>query len=229
MEKIGYARTSRTDENIENQILAIRSKTGKDAKIFMDAGISGRITAWDRPGFSQMIDYMSKRNETDTGKIEDLYVYELSRIGRSMFETLDVVNWLEKEKGIRVRSVSPKESWMDSSEKSIRDLMLAIFSWFAQQEREVLSQRTKEGIARARHEGKHIGRPLVVIDWDQVDTWRTPDKQGRKIPYTAISRLLNVGYSTLMKYKKEREKEKKKGGSNGQKTKDISRNNGKKR
>jgi DNA invertase Pin-like site-specific DNA recombinase len=209
-QKIGYARTSRPDENIENQILAIRAKTGKDAKIFMDAGVSGRITAWDRPGFSQMVDYISENEKNGEDKIEDLYVYELSRIGRTMFETLDVINWLEKEKDIRVRSVSPKESWMDSSEKSIRDLMLAIFSWFAQQEREVLSQRTKEGIARARSEGKHIGRPLVEIDWDQVEAWRTPDKQGRKIPYTAISRLLDVGYSTLMRYKKERGKNKEK-------------------
>ena len=218
-QKIGYARTSRPDESIENQILAIRTKIGKDAKIFMDAGISGRITAWDRPGFSQMIEYIlaneengeNENSNSNSERIDNLYVYELSRIGRTMFETLDVINWLEKEKDVRVRSVSPKESWMDSSEKSIRDLMLAIFSWFAQQEREVLSQRTKEGIARARSEGKHIGRPLVEIDWNQVEMWRTPDKQGRKIPYTAISRLLDVGYSTLMKYKKEREKE---GGKN---------------
>jgi DNA invertase Pin-like site-specific DNA recombinase len=49
--------------------------------------------------------------------------------------------------------------------------MLAIFSWVAEQERENLSERTKAGVARARNEGKHIGRPFREINWRKVDEY----------------------------------------------------------
>jgi len=82
------------------------------------------------------------------------------------------VRGLEEECGIIVWSLSPKEAWTQTTDRSIGNLMLAIFSWVAERERENLSERTKAGVARARDEGKHIGKPFREINWRKVDEYR---------------------------------------------------------
>jgi hypothetical protein len=59
-----------------------------------------------------------------------------------------------------VALVSVKEAWADSS-GPIRELLVAVMSWVAQQERRRLVERTKAGLARARANGKKIGRPRL--------------------------------------------------------------------
>ena len=62
-------------------------------------------------------------------------------------------------------------SCMQTTDRSIRNLMLAIFSWIAERERENLSEWTKSGVARARIEGKYIGRPLREVNCRKVDEY----------------------------------------------------------
>jgi len=78
--------------------------------------------------------------------------------------------------------------------------MVAIFSWVAEREREVLIERTKLGQARARFEGKHIGRPVRKVDWKKVDEMR-----GKRISLAGISRLLDIPYETLRRANKKRD------------------------
>ena len=81
----------------------------------------------------------------------------------------------------------------------IRKLIIAILSWVAERERELLRQRTKEGMARAKAEGKHVGRPPKPIDWRRVDELR---KKG--VSYRDISKIIEVPYSTLLRRIKKR-------------------------
>ncbi len=194
--KVGYARTSRKDENITNQILAIRERAG-DIPIFADAGVSGIVPAADRPQFKKMIGYL----EEHKGEVKELWVFEISRIGRSFLETLELVLRLESE-GIRIKSVSPKESWLDIDDPSIRQLIFTLFSWVADREREYLVERTKAGQERARSEGKIIGRPKKEINWKEFDKYRE-----KGLSYAAISRLMNISYPGLLKKIHERDKE----------------------
>jgi DNA invertase Pin-like site-specific DNA recombinase len=65
--------------------------------------------------------------------------------------------------------------------------MLAIFSWVAERERENLSERTKAGVARARNEGKHIGRPFREINLKQVEEYLA---RGLSWSVVSISRVM---------------------------------------
>jgi len=194
--KVGYVRTSLREEKIENQKKAIRDKYG-DIKIFEDLGVSGIIPTNHRKGFLQMLQYIENHRD-----VNSIVVFELSRIGRSFIETLNLVTELEK-KGIKVISVSPQESWTTMENNEIRQLITMIFSWTADMERKNLIERTKQGIERARTEGKHIGRPERKINWREFDKWR---KKGLSV--SAISRVMDIPYPTLIVKVKEREETK---------------------
>ncbi len=192
---VGYVRTSIKDEKIENQKKAIRDKYG-DIKIFEDIGVSGIVPAKQRNGFSELLQYI----EEHLNEVDGIVVFELSRIGRSFIETLNLVTELEK-KGVRVISVSPQESWTTMESSEIRQLITMIFTWAADMERKNLIERTKQGIARARSEGKHIGRPKRKINWREFDKWR---KKGLSV--SAISRVMDIPYPTLIVKARERER-----------------------
>ena len=88
-------------------------------------------------------------------KGDKLLVAELSRLGRNMLETLNIINILS-EKGIDTIFIRQPELSTDASHAK---LLLAIYSYFAEAEREYISIRTKQGLAAARAQGKQLGRP----------------------------------------------------------------------
>lgn len=112
-------------------------------------------------------------------------------IGRSFLDTLFLVNNFEK-RGIRVWSLSPAESFMQIQDTNMRQLILAVLSWTAERERESLIERTQAGLARARAEGKKLGRPVRKMPVSRIKELRD-----KKISLSAISRILDIPYSTL--------------------------------
>ncbi|MGC8565950.1 MAG: recombinase family protein, partial [Thermoplasmata archaeon] len=128
---------------------------------------------------------------------EKIYVYEISRLGRSMVETFNIIQEIEK-KGVMIIPVSEKERFLATTDRSIRNLILAVFSWMAQREREMLIERTKNGLERAKKEGKKLGRPAREINWKEVEKYRE-----KGVSYSAISRILDIPYSTLIRKKAE--------------------------
>ena len=190
MIKIGYVRVSREDQNAENQIqLLLKEGLDRDS-IFVDY-VSGISAMEDRDGYTGMREFIKSIND---GEAITLYVFEISRLGRSFLETLNTVRNFETS-GIRVWSLSPAESWSRIEDKKLRDLMLSIFSWVADRERENLIERTKLGLARAKAEGKSLGRPQRVIPWKRVR-----ELQDKKISLAAISRILDIPYTTLYRH-----------------------------
>ena len=187
MVKIGYVRVSREDQHPENQIgLLINNGVPKDL-IFVDK-LSGITKKEDRSGFSTMIAHIKTIPEDEE---IILYVFEISRIGRSFLDTLNTVTQLEAH-GLLFWSLSPSESWSRIEDKKLRDLMLSIFSWCADRERENLIERTKLGLARAKSEGKKLGRPERKLPLSKIKELRD-----KKISLSAISRIIDVPYSTL--------------------------------
>ena len=68
------------------------------------------------------------------------------------------LNYLSKLEEYNVGLKSLQESWLDTSDKGLGQLLIAIFSWVARQERERISERTKAGLQRAKANGKSLGR-----------------------------------------------------------------------
>ena len=93
-----------------------------------------------------------------------LLVAELSRLGRNMFEVIDIINQLG-ENGVEVIFVRQPEL---STAGPHRKLLLAIYSYFAEAEREFISIRTKQGLAAAKASGKKLGRPKSSRDKEMV-------------------------------------------------------------
>jgi DNA invertase Pin-like site-specific DNA recombinase len=184
---VGYARTSTKEQEIDNQIIALKEAGAE--KIFTDEGVSGIIPPKQRKGFSELLEFIDKN------QVDRLYLFELSRLGRSFLETLNLFMEFEK-KGIRVISLSPSETWTQLEDKAMRELLLSIFAWVAEQERKHLIERTKAGLERAKAEGKKLGRPGRQIDWKKVKKYRDMG-----LSYSAISRLMDIPYSTLIKKK----------------------------
>lgn len=108
---------------------------------------------------------VSSRKNTEARRIDELLqlldandlllVAELSRLGRNMFEVLNIINQLS-ENGVRLLFVRQPEL---STAGPHGKLLLAIYSYFAEAERDFISVRTQQGLAAARARGKQLGRP----------------------------------------------------------------------
>lgn len=191
MDKIGYVRVSTADQNAENQCRILEAAGIPRDLIFVDKGISGTVPPQKRPGFRAMLEYI-KNNE----QIRFVYVFELSRLGRTLIETLTTIEDLES-RGILVWSLSPNEGFTRSDDKSIRSLLISILSWVAQRERENLVERTKAGLDRARADGKTLGRPRRPIDWSRVDALRAAG-----CSWSEVGRALEIPPMTLYRRRK---------------------------
>lgn len=93
-------------------------------------------------------------------KLEDgdlLLVAELSRLGRNMFETLDIINKL-LDRGVKIDFIRQPELSTYRNSHHVK-LLLAVYSYFAESEREFIALRTKQGLEAAKAKGKKLGRP----------------------------------------------------------------------
>jgi DNA invertase Pin-like site-specific DNA recombinase len=192
VDKIGYSRVSTRDQDPENQNKILLNSGIPSDYIFIDKGISGTMPAEKRPGFQRAMACLEEHKDT----VKFFYVYEISRLGRTTIETVNLIEKLEKM-GVMVWSLSPKESFTQSSDKSVRTLLLMIMSWVAERERENLVERTKLGLDRARSEGKIVGRPKAEIDWSEVDIMR---EQGKT--WEEISKLVGYPIMTIFRARK---------------------------
>ena len=185
-----YLRVSTEEQTVQNQKLALE-KWAKEhdfqiLDFFEDSAVSGKIPATQRRGFQGLLELVK------TAQIDAVLVYELSRVGRTFWDTLDAIKAIEQYAPLI--SCSPRESFLQTTEPSIRKLMIGILTWVAEREREMLVQRTKDGMERARAAGKGIGRPQKVIDKGQLITLLAENNSKAK-----IAKNLGVSKATLYK------------------------------
>ncbi|CAI3652975.1 Resolvase [Clostridium neonatale] len=137
----GYARVSTEGQNLYRQLDALKA-AGVDEII--EEKITG--TKADRPQLNRLLD---KLREGDT-----ILIADLTRLSRSTKDLFALVDKIEK-KGANIKSL--KESWLDTTTPQGK-LMFTFIAGISQFERDLISQRTKEGLEAARARGRKGGR-----------------------------------------------------------------------
>lgn len=147
---IGYLRVSTGDQELEknkSDILHLANHLNLGRVSFVEEIVSGKIS-WKKRKIAEIIEKFKKG--------DTLIVSELSRLGRSMLECMEILA-VAVEKGIRVYAV--KGNWtLDSSIQS--KIVAMAFSMASEIERDLISQRTKEALRYKKEQGIKLGRPI---------------------------------------------------------------------
>lgn len=179
--KIGYARVSTRDQESSLRSQEAALTAAGCSKIFRDR-ISGARS--DRPGLTDALGYL--RDGEDT-----LVVPRLDRLGRSLPDALRTVQTLaDRRIGLQALDVD-----LDTSTASGR-LMLNMLLMLADWERDLLRERTREGVARARAAGRTPG-PKPKLNAEQVAAVRAAVADGQ--PVAAVARSFGVSRPTVYK------------------------------
>jgi DNA invertase Pin-like site-specific DNA recombinase len=187
----GYVRVSTDRQNNENQKLAVLEyANGKHLKIdhWIETKASSRKSSKERR-IDELVDQLKE------GDL--LIVAELSRLGRSVGQIAILVDEMLK-KNVTVTCI--KEGITLNGKPNIQTkVMITMFSLFAEIERDLLSERTKEGLARARAEGKLLGRPRGTTGKSKLDGKEKEirDYLAKGVNRANIARIYGVSFPTL--------------------------------
>lgn len=173
--------TDRQDEaNQEPDCLRLCHARGWDPVIFRETESGAK----KRPIWEQV------KRAAHRGEVGAVVIWALDRAGR---DRLSVAADLAELAHKRAAVVSVRESWLDQPVGPMRDLLIQILAWFGESERARLIERTRAGLARARAEGKHLGRKWT--DPALVERMREIWSSGRGPGFAA--RTLGVPRSTV--------------------------------
>lgn len=145
-----YCRVSKSEEgaqNPDNQLIPLRkmaeSLNFQIVNEYIDR-VSGATS--ERPQFQQMLE------DAYSHKFDMILIWSLDRFSREgILQTLDYIKRLNQN---HVSLKSLQESWLDTRDESLGSLLIAIFSWVAEQERKRISDRTKAGLKGKKNVGK---------------------------------------------------------------------------
>ena len=187
-----YARVSTIEQNSNTQLLDLRTLAQQRGleivEEYVDHGISG--TRARRPALDRMMADAARH------RFDVVMVAAADRLARSVkhfLETLDELNRL------KIEFVSLREN-IDSGGPLGRALIVIVGA-IAELERSLIVERVRAGMRRARIEGKHIGRPALLVDRDAVIRER---EQGRKL--VDIAKAHRVSRGTISRILAERTK-----------------------
>jgi DNA invertase Pin-like site-specific DNA recombinase len=183
--KLGYARISTTDQDASMQVEALIGAGVEANRIFTDE-LSGAKEAKERPGMAELMKFAREG--------DDIYFWRLDRIGRSVIDVLNTVNYFT-EQGIRLHSI------MDSLDPTTVQgkMQLAIMATLAEYERELINERVRAGVISAQRRGVRFGpAPMEEsVARERVATARRLMAEGK----TAAHAAKTVGWSKASLYR----------------------------
>ena len=183
---LGYARVSTDDQNLDRQLDQLKEH-GIDIQYIYLEKMTG--TKKDRPQLQKLLDF-ARPGDT-------IVISDLTRISRSTKDLISLVEDLGI-RGINIKSL--KESWLDTATAQGK-LMFTIMAGLSQFERDLISERTKEGLKSARARGRKGGRPS--IKQESIDrALKLYDTQ--QVPIQEICDMCKVSKNTLYNYIRKR-------------------------
>jgi DNA invertase Pin-like site-specific DNA recombinase len=188
---VAYLRISTSGQDLDTQRFAILDYAQQHGLVvdrFVESQSSSRRTVGER-GLRVVLDQL---HAGDT-----LVVSELSRLGRSVGQIIQLLDELLKT---NVTLVAIKENLMLRDTPDIQTkVMITLFSLFAEIERDLIAERTKEGLVAARAKGKQLGRPKGALGTSKL-TGREADIQellSKTVSKASIAKIMGVSRSTL--------------------------------
>ena len=196
---IAYVRVSTDDQDYRNQkfeILNYCDRSGMKVDKWLEVEMSSRRSAKDR----RIDELLANLKSNDR-----LLVSELSRLGRSTGEVIQLIKTLTDQ---NIEFVAVKQGFRINSQNNkdmTSKVMVTIFSLLAELERDLISERTKMGLAKARASGKKLGRPIgpgkSKLDGKEDVIIGFLDKG---VTRANIARILDVTWGTMDNFIKTR-------------------------
>ena len=186
MQTFAYLRVSTADQTTENQRRELETAGFAPTLVYSEI-VSGKAAAAQRAEFARMLETIAR-----TEGAKRLVVTKLDRLGRDAGDVLATMNQLRRL-GCEVQVLQLGKLDLTSPAGK---LMLTMLSAVAEMERDLLVERTQAGLARAKAEGKKLGRP-AKLDPEMAAGARQRVGAGETIAATA--RALGVSRQTVMR------------------------------
>lgn len=201
--KLGYVRVSSKDQNEDRQIENMKCLGIENRDIFIDKQ-SGKNMKREN---YQMLKRLARTGDT-------IVFDSLTRLGRSMNDVLEEFRYYEQQR-INLQFIKEPfinvnysgQSTNDVIQQAVQKATLTILSAFAEKERNDIKQRQAEGIALAKKQGKHLGRPPVQITEQFIEAYEA--WQSGKITAVGAMRKYDIKRSSFYKLVKEYEAQEK--------------------
>jgi DNA invertase Pin-like site-specific DNA recombinase len=183
-----YLRVSTHDQRTDNQLrelMAVADRAGwQIVQTFTDTGISGAKGRKDRPGYDKLLKAITRR------EIDLVAAWSVDRLGRSLTDLLSFLGEIHA-KGC---DLYLHQQGLDTSTPAGR-AMFQMMGVFAEFERAIIRERVIAGLARAKAEGKVLGRPTVGTEVENA----IRRMRGSGLGIQKIARTLGVGVSVVQR------------------------------
>ena len=181
--KIGYARVSTKDQNLDLQLDALSKAGCADTYIYREE-VSGALR--ERPQLKKLLEQV---REGDV-----VVIWKLDRLGRSLADLVQLVNEIQG-KGAGLLSLQDSIDTTTPQGK----LTFHLFAAIAEFERDLIRERTKAGLESARARGRRGGRPPGLSKEAQVKAAAASSLYQQKKSVAEICRTLSISKKTLYK------------------------------
>jgi DNA invertase Pin-like site-specific DNA recombinase len=200
MKVYGYIRVSTEKQDYENQkfgILEYANKNNINNIIFIEETISSRKKLEKRQIWTLINDTLQEN--------DILITSELSRFGRSTLEVMHIFKLLT-EKKIKAHIIKNNIKLNEEENKIVNQVLIFAFGLAAEIERDLISARTKEALAKRKANGETLGRKKGEFNKSKLDDKRDLiiDYLKKGINISAIAKICDCGRTTMQHYIKSR-------------------------
>ena len=185
MAKVLYARVSTIQQHLDRQL----TDSDKYDMVFMDK-CSGKDT--NRPKLQEMLNYLHPQ--------DSLFIHEMSRLGRNTFDLISLVRTI-LDKNVEIHFLKENLHFKPGHSDPISNLMLQIFSSVYAFERSLILERTKEGIALAKAQGKYKGTKKHLSK-AQIEELKDLAKNKLAWPVATLCKRYNICRASVYNYLK---------------------------
>lgn len=189
MKAIIYARVSTSQQTVENQLIELRAAAHRMGwhivEEICDSGISGSKGRNQRPGFDKLFQMVQRK------QVDVVMSWSIDRLGRSL---QDLVGFMKEVQGACVDLYIHQQA-INTATPAGR-MVFGIFSALGEYERELIRERINAGLARAKAEGKKLGRPTRVNEAVKTSV-RMLNERGLTV--RQIAKSLGIGVGTTHK------------------------------